>query len=358
MLLDRRAFFRDQRPLSHLNPLNFYEFASTRFTLASVINVFTMRALARLAAVERHCGPFDVVHDNQSLGYGLLMTRSMLGRPVVANVHHPLDVDARNALRHVHGLPEKMKRIAWYPWQMQRVVARRLDALISGSRASTGLITRLWSLPEGHLRTIYDGVDTQRFHPNDESEMQPGTLLFVGNAEDYNKGIVYLLRGMAMLPSSLRARLYVVGGPTGKPRIALREIERLRIADRVTIVGRVSDDELAGWYRRAQLLVSPSLYEGFGLPAAEAMASGTPVVATDAGALPEVVADGETGLVVPPADAAALADAIAELLDAPERCRELGRAGRQRVLDQFTWPHHAHGLDALYRDVLANRGRS
>ncbi len=356
MLLDRRRFFLAAPPLAHLQPLDFFEFASTRFTLASLINVFTLRALGCLAAIEAASGPFDLVHDNQSLGYGLLLMRGLLGRPVVANVHHPLDVDARNAVRHVNSLPEKVRRIVWYPWLMQRVVARRLDALISGSRASAGLIERTWSLPAGAVRTIYDGVDSERFRPGAADERQRGTLLFVGNAEDHNKGIVYLLRALALLPAIRLARLYVVGGPAAASRLVTSEAARLGLADWVTVVGRVSEGDLAAWYRRAQVLVSPSLYEGFGLPAAEAMASGTPVVATDAGALPEVVADGETGVIVPAADPRALADAIATLLADPARCRAYGEAGRARVLERFTWQQHVRGLEALYGDVLAARG--
>jgi len=352
MMLDRRAFFHDTAPLSHFSPLNFYEFTGTRFTLTSLMATFTLRAFARLAQIEARSGPFDVVHDNQSLGYGLLMMRGLLGRPVVANVHHPLDIDMRTGVAHVGTLREKVKRIAWYPWHMQRLVARRLDALISGSNASSALIERLWSLPDGSINTIYDGVDVERFGPGEAHEVHPGALLFVGNAEDYNKGIVYLLRAIALLPPDTNAHLYVVGGPASGQRVAPEEIARLGIADRVTIVGRVSDAELADWYRRAQVLVSPSLYEGFGLPAAEAMACGTPVIASDAGALPEVVAHLETGVIVPSADARVLADAIGSLLADPERCRRMGEAARARVLSRFTWDQHARGVEALYERAL------
>ena len=352
MLLDRRAFFHDVSPLSHFDPLNFYEFVSTRFTLTSLMATFSLRALAELTRVEAEGGAFDIVHDNQSLGYGLLGMQRLLGRPVVANVHHPLDVDRRTALAHVASMREKVKRIAWYPWRMQRIVARRLDALISGSNASARLIERLWSLPAGSMRTIYDGVDVDVFRPGYDVDTEPGALVFVGNAEDYNKGVVYALRAMALLPASANAHLYLVGGPAGEQRVAPAEIARLGIGERVTVVGRVREGELVRWYRRAQALVSPSLYEGFGLPAAEAMACGTPVIATSAGALPEVVADGETGVIVPPADERALADAMASLLADPERCRRMGAAGRERVLERFTWEQHARGLEALYDDVL------
>jgi glycosyltransferase involved in cell wall biosynthesis len=353
MLLDRRAYFSRRPPFSHLQPLNFYEFASTRFTFSSLIATFSLRALVKLRQLEDTHGAFDVVHDNQTLSYGTYLTRALLGRRVVANVHHPLDVDVANGLRSVRSISERVKRIAWYPWYMQRAVARRLDALISGSRASAQLVEELWRLPAGLMHAIYDGVDLDAFRPSGTDETEPGALLFVGNSEDYNKGVVFAIRALAMLPSSTKAHLYIVGGPAAEPLVAPAEAERCGVRDRVTVVGRVSTPALARWYRRAQVLVSPSLYEGFGLPAAEAMACGTPVVASDGGALPEVVADGVTGRIVPAGDAAALADAIAAMFDNRAACRAMGEAGRRRVLEQFTWAKTAAATEALYRDVIA-----
>ncbi|HZP55976.1 MAG TPA: glycosyltransferase family 4 protein [Dehalococcoidia bacterium] len=350
MMLDRRAFFHDVPPLTHFHPLDFYEFATSRFTFASLIAVFSVRALAKIAELEATYGRFDVIHDNQTLSYGVWMARAVLGRPVVATVHHPLDLDVRNGLRQLTSVRARALRIAWYPWKMQPFVARRLDAVVFPSRASAEMTARLWSLPRERLRTVYNGVDTDVFRPGEE-ERCPGALLFVGNAEDYNKGVVYALRAMALLPASTNAHLYLVGGPAGAQRVAPAEVARLGIEDRVTIVGRVSEAELAAWYRRAEALVSPSLYEGFGLPAAEAMACATPVIATGAGALPEVVADGETGVIVPPADAGALAGAAAALLADPARRRRMGAAGRERVLQRFTWGRSARELEELYREL-------
>jgi glycosyltransferase involved in cell wall biosynthesis len=355
MMLDRSAYFHGVAPLAHLHPLNFYEFATTRFTFASLLAVFSLRALAKIAALEREHGAFDVIHDNQTLSYGVLMAREMLGRPVVATVHHPLDMDVRNGLRQLSSVRARALRIAWYPWRMQPLVARRLDAVVFPSRASADMTATLWSLPRARTHVAHNGVDTDVFHPGADDETRAGTLLFVGNAEDYNKGVVYALRAMSLLPADSGAHLYLVGGPSGTQRIAPAEIARLGIEDRVTIVGRVGQSELAGWYQRAQVLVSPSLYEGFGLPAAEAMACGTPVVATDAGALPEVVEHGETGIIVPAADERALADAIGSLLADHDRCRRMGAAGASRVRERFTWRHTATTLDALYRQVTGTR---
>ncbi len=357
MLLDRNAYFGKRPPLAHLHPLNFYEFASTRFTFSSLIAVFSMRALRALKEIESEQGAFDIVHDNQTLSYGVYLMRALVGRAVVANVHHPLDVDLANGLRHVPGTLRKAQRIAWYPWHMQHLVARRLDAVISGSHASAELVTRLWHLRPGLMHAIHDGVDTEQFRPGAQEEVEPGCVLFVGNAEDYNKGIVYLLRAIALLPPGSPARLHIVGGPQGDSPVVRAEVARLGIAGRVEYVGRVSGADLAAWYRRAQVLVSPSLYEGFGLPVVEAMASGTAVIATDAGALPELVVDGETGIVVPAAQPALLADAIRRLLSAPAQCRAMGEAGRARALARFTWRSCAVKTEALYREVLAARAQ-
>ncbi len=355
MMLDRARFFRRGHPLTLFEPLNFFEFATTRFTFASLLFTFSLRALGCIAELEAVGGAFDIIHDNQTLSYGVLMARNLRGRAVVATVHHPLDVDVRNGLRQIASVRARALRIAWYPWQMQRIVARHLDAVLFPSRASAELTTRLWSLPPARVHVMYNGIDADVFRPGDEEARETGALLFVGNAEDYNKGIVFALRAMALLPADSPAHLYLVGGRSGPARLADAEIARLGIGARVTVVGRVRETELAAWYRRAHILLSPSLYEGFGLPAAEAMASGTPVIATDAGALPEVIAHGETGVIVPAGDAAALADAIASLLADPVRCRAFGAAGRARVLERFMWRHHALACEALYRSVIASR---
>jgi len=151
----------------------------------------------------------------------------------------------------------------------------------------------------------------------------------------------------------------VIGNPRPDGRVA-KAIERLDLAPIVQCVTGISDDELARHYGQAQVAVVPSLYEGFSLPAIEAMACGVALVATTGGALPEVVGtDGETGLLVPPDDPGALAQAIGRLMDDDELRARLGAAGRTRVLGRFTWQvtaaGTADGYRALLEDVEAGR---
>lgn len=123
----------------------------------------------------------------------------------------------------------------------------------------------------------------------------------------------------------------------------------------VQYIPRLTTEELVTLYNRAQVVVSPSLYEGFGLPAAEAMACGAAVVATTAGAFPEFIEDGRTGVLVPPGDPDALAAAIKSLLCDPERCAGMGAAASEHIRSQFTWERTARETVGLYHEVLGAR---
>jgi len=166
------------------------------------------------------------------------------------------------------------------------------------------------------------------------------------------KGLVPLLEAVAKLRTERDVELVVIGRPTEGGRVS-RTIDRLGLAQIVRCESGISDDELAILYAEAQVAVVPSLYEGFSLPAIEAMACGVPVVATTGGALPEVVGtDGETGLLVPPDDPEALAAGIRRIMDDPELAARLGAGGRSRVLGRFTWEATARGTAEQYRVVL------
>jgi glycosyltransferase involved in cell wall biosynthesis len=346
-----RELAYETHPLQFFHPLNFYEFASTRVTLASVMNIFSLRAYEKLNELERD-GPFDVIHDNQTLGYGIWLMKER-GRSVVANVHHPLAIDQRNDVAQAPDVRAKAVKMLWYPWHMQRWVAVRVDTIITGSEASARSVSEALGLPGEHIRVIYDGVDTDAFRSLGEVQKEPLRLLFVGNTEDRNKGFRYALEALRIVRESVPATLVAVQRPRSKN--APLWAEELGVADAVTFLEGLSTPDLVGEYNRAQIVVSPSLYEGFGLPAAEAMACGTPVVATTAGALPEVVDDGVTGLLVPPGDARALATAITSLLGDPDRCRAMGEAGVRRVRDHFTWQKTALETVVLYEELLGRR---
>ena len=228
-------------------------------------------------------------------------------------------------------------------------LANLLHGRIAVSGAARHFISRYFP---GEYRIIPNGVDLDAFAGAEPFEqLRDGTLniLFVGRFEE-RKGLIHLLKAYHRLRKRhVDARLLVVGG--GPKEREYRRFVGLRGIRDVEWLGRVSDERLVELYGAADALLFPSFWEGYGWPPLEAMACGTPVIASDAGALPEVVAHLDTGVIVPAGNARALAGAIASLLADPAHRRRMGEAGRERVLRRFTWQQHASGVDALYRRV-------
>jgi len=206
---------------------------------------------------------------------------------------------------------------------------------------------RDFGVPAERLRVVYNGVDSAFFRPLPHIRPVPGRVLFVGNIQDRNKGGRYLLRAMQHVRDG--AHLVVVtGGVADRPALEA-ELRRLGITHRVTVFEKLSPEALVDMYATAEVAVSPSVYEGFGFPAAEAMACGLPLVAARGGALPEVV--GDAGLLVPPRDPQALAGAVNRLLDDPALRERLGHAARERVVETFRWERAARETAAVYEEV-------
>ena len=350
----KRNFLFERHPLTIFHPVNLYEFVSTRIALSSLLLSFSVRAYVKLNELSRH-HRFDVVHDNQTLSYGITLMQAA-GYRVTATVHHPLSVDLRNHLAESRSLYEQARRLLWFPWIMQEVVARRLERLISVSDASAGAVSRAFRIPLERIHVVHNGIDSDTFRPLSDVEREPGHILCVGNTEDRNKGGRYLFEALHLLRDDLDFHLTLVDQKKSNLKMAPRLVRRYGLHSRVTFAGRVSTEELVRLYNRAEVVVSPSLYEGFGLPAAEAMACEAPVIATTAPAFPEVIDHDETGWLVPPADSQALADAIRMLMaDAHLRAR-LGRAGREAIRQRFNWRRAAEGTLDVYGRLLGRPG--
>ncbi|HWQ28763.1 MAG TPA: glycosyltransferase family 4 protein, partial [Dehalococcoidia bacterium] len=291
-----RGWFYGRPVRTFFTPLNFYELATSRMRMFSVMSAFSWRAFDVWRRLQRQ-HRFDIFHDVQVLGYGTLAIKAS-GMPVVSNIHHPLQIDRANQVRQAPTWKQQIRKIVFYPFWMQEIVARQMDRIITGSGPSAESVCEAFRLPRERVRVIHDGVDVEVFRPLEVAK-RPRSLLYVGNSDDRNKGARYLLEAMAILKArGFDCQLTFVDRPNAE--MAPRMVSELGIEDRVTFTGRLSLENLVLAYNQAQLVVSPSLYEGFGLPAAEAMACGTPVIATTAGAFPEIVADGETGLLVRP----------------------------------------------------------
>ncbi|WP_406860658.1 glycosyltransferase family 4 protein [Streptomyces sp. HUAS MG47] len=316
---------------------------------------FSLRARRMLAARR---GSFDVVHDNQTLGYGLLGGPAAIGAPLVTTIHHPITVDRQLELDAADGWKRRASVRRWYAFtRMQKRVARRLPSVLTVSGSSEQEIVEHLGVRPERIRVVHIGADTDLWSPDASVAEVPGRIVTTSSADVPLKGLVHLVEALAKLRTEYQDAHLVVVGKRAEDGPVAQAIERYGLADAVRFVKGISDAELVDLVRSAQVACVPSLYEGFSLPAAEAMATGTPLVATTGGAIPEVAGpDGETCLAVPPGDAGALAAGLGRMLgDSALRAR-LGAAGRARVLERFTWARAAQGTAELYREAIARQG--
>jgi glycosyltransferase involved in cell wall biosynthesis len=309
---------------------------------------FSLRA-ARAVLARR--GDFDVVHDNQSLGYGLLR---LLGEriPLVATLHHPITIDRQHEIAAAPSMLRGLSLRRWYGFtRMQARVARRIPTLITVSESSAGDIARDFRVDGDRVRVVPVGVETEVFRPPTAPRV-PGRIVAVSSSDSPMKGARVLLEAVAKLRTERDVELVVVGRPRPDGPVA-RAVDELGICDAVRFVTGLPDPSLAELFGSAEVAVVPSLYEGFSIPAVEAMACGTPLVASRGGALPEVV--GDCGVLVEPGNPSDLAAALGALLDDEPRRRSLGAAGRRRVEDRFTWRATAAATADVYAEVAARR---
>ena len=294
---------------------------------------FSMRIARHLAT---RASDFDVVHDNQCLGYGLLRVQRRL--PVVATIHHPCSIDRDLAVADADGWAKKISLSRWYGFtSMQARVARRLGRIVTVSTAARDDVVREFGVPVNKIAVVHNGVDTDLFRPLPDVERVAGRVVTTTSSDVPLKGLVHLIEAIAKVRTERDATLVVIGKHKKRGPVA-SAIRRFDLDDAIEFKSGLDYLQLVEEYARAEAAVVPSLYEGFSLPAIEAMSSGVPLVTTTAGALPEVVgADGDCALHVTPGDAGEMAVAIARLLDDDGLRASLGARGRERAKSRYTW---------------------
>jgi glycosyltransferase involved in cell wall biosynthesis len=348
--------FRVPRPQEFRSWIDVLEFATMCVAGFPEPLTFSLRVRRELAARR---GEFDVVHDNQCFGRGIAGLLAD-GWPLVATLHHPITVDRALDLAHAGSWKRRVSLRRWYGFLgMQMRVARGVPRIVTVSESSKRDIVAQMGIRESQLAVVPVGVDHTRFRPLPTVGRIPGRIMTTASADVPLKGLVPLLEALAKVRTEHDADLVVIGKPRAESRVE-ETIERLGLAGAVTFVSGVSDQRIVELYAEASVAVVPSLYEGFSLPAVEAMACGVPLVATTGGALPEVVGgDGDTGLLVPPGDPGALAVALGRVLGDPVLAARLSVAGRRRVLERFTWRACAQATVEHYRWALEHAaGRS
>jgi glycosyltransferase involved in cell wall biosynthesis len=302
-------------------------------------------------ALQQRVGDFHLVHDNQCLGSGMLGIVDD-GYPFVHTLHHPITVDRDlDKAYATHQNPWKQYTLRrWYGFlNMQMKVARKLPRHLTVSQNSKrDIIAQMGVRPES-MHIVHVGVDQNQFRPMPHVTKVRGRLMSTASSDVPLKGLVYLIEALAKVRVERPdAHLVIIGRPRHRSAIP-KMIDRLGLTNAIEFVSGVTDERIVELYNEAEAAVVPSLYEGFSLPAIEAMCAGTPLVATTGGALPEVAGtSGETALLCKPADPDALAANILTMLNDADMQRKIGEAGRNRVLDRFTWKQCAEGTVEHY----------
>ena len=349
-LYNPQDLFRIPKPRELRSSINVLEWVGVSTGGFPEPFTFGLRAYRFL---KERVGDFDVVHDNQCLAYGLLKIQR-IGFPLVATIHHPIMVDREAELASVRWWWKKWKIRRWYSFvDMQTKVTRKLSHLITVSEQSRRDVAQAFEIPIRKLHVVPNGIDTETFRPLPHVKREENRIITTTSSDVPIKGLRYLLEAVSMIGKQRDIKLTVIGKPRKDKGVEalVRELDLDRF---VEFTGRIEDHEFARYYARATLAVVPSLYEGFGFPAGEAMACKMAVVSTTGGALPEVV--GDAGVLVPPADSHALAEAIVSLLDDPERRRRLGEEGYRRVHEHFTWERAAARMVEIYREAMNAHG--
>jgi glycosyltransferase involved in cell wall biosynthesis len=293
---------------------------------------------------------FDLVHDNQCLGWDILKIEKII--PTIVTLHHPITKDRELEMSHAPNWWKRRSLKRWYSFvEMQGKVASKMPRIVVVSENSINDINKDMGVSRDRMRLVPVGVDPELFRPMPEVQRQPGRLITTASADVALKGLSYLLEAMAKLRTQRDIRLTIIGKP--RPGHSMDLIESLGLKPYIDFVSGVPDERIVELYAQAELAIVPSLYEGFSLPAIEAMSTGICLVATDGGALPEVTGiDGDTVLQCPAGNAEALATTIARGLDDANLRTRVGLAGRERVVSRWSWRHCAALTVDQYREVL------
>jgi len=313
-----------------------------------------LEAQHRAIMAEARQGKPDVIHAHWAIptGPAAVIAARKLGIPSIITMHGG---DVYVNPEQGYDFPTR-----WYVRPALRWTLRHAGALTAITEDCRQHALRAGA-PDHRMRLVFNGTDLRRFSPTENgtrSDPRFGPhMIFACRQLFPRKGIRFLLEAAAQLKVRFPDLKVVLAGDGFERPQLVRLASDLGIGPDVTFLGWVPNADLPPYYRAAAVSVIPSLEEGFGIPAAEAMGCEVAVVASDAGGLPEVVEHGVTGLVVPRGDSGALARAIGSLLDDPERRRAMGQAGRARALRLFDWDRSAEQFEQLYREVAARTAR-
>ena len=341
-LYEKNSKFFDVNPTELINPLNLFEWLSVNSGGFPEPYTFGKRIKK---IIEKNLNEYDVIHDNQSLAYELLFFQKK--KPLVTTIHHPISMDLAYQLQSTNDIFLKLLMRRWHSFLvMQKFVAKRLRKIVVPSNSSMKDIKKEFHVDEYKMVRVMNGIDLNIFYPDSEVQKIPFKLVTVASSDVPLKGLDYLLEALSDLIKLYPDISLSIIGEQKKGGHTERLLKKLNLEKRVNFFSNLSQEDLRKTYCEAEIAVIPSLYEGFGFAAIEAMACGVPLISTSGGALPEVIKD--TGIIIPPKNSKEIYNSIDFLFSSPDKAKELSEKALNRARSKFSWETIAKKLEKVY----------
>jgi len=345
-LYEKKSKFYDVNPLNLLNPINLFEWLSVNSGGFPEPYTFGKRIKKIL---KQNLNKYDVIHDNQSLAYELLFFQKK--KPLVTTIHHPISLDLAYQLQSTNDIFLKLLMRRWHSFLvMQKFVAKRLKKIVVPSNSSMEDIKDEFHVDKNKMERVMNGIDLNVFYPDSKIQKIPYKLVTVASADVPLKGLDYLLKALSDLAEVYSDISLSIIGEQKKGGHTERLIKKLNLEKRVNFFSNLTQEDLRKTYCEAELAIIPSLYEGFGFAAIEAMACGVPLISSSGGALPEVIKD--TGIIIPPKNVKEIYNSVDHLFSSPHIAKELAEKGLQRANSKFSWVAIAKKLEKVYHKEI------
>ena len=292
---------------------------------------------------------YDLIHDNQSLCYELINIQKEI--PLVTTIHHPITRDRRLALEAAATWKERLSINRWHSFlRMQKKVAPQLNRIVCPSNQSKADVIEELKVNEENIDVVLNGIDLDSFTRDERVEQKPYRIITTASADVPLKGLKFLIEAMTEIIEEIpEAHLMVLGRAKEKGDIA-KQISRLNLEEKISFRSGLSQSEVVSLYSSSHICVIPSLYEGFGFGAGEAMACGLPLISTQSGGLKEVI--GQEAVIIEAASSEAIVKAVKDLFSNKEKQLALSRAGRKRMEKEFNWMKAAEAYEKIYSKTI------
>ena len=292
---------------------------------------------------------FEIILDNQSLCYSLIDIQKLY--PLVVTIHHPITKDHRLEMENASNWKERLSSRRWHNFlPMQKKVATKLNKIICVSGPSKQDVVEEFLVNPKNVEVILNGINIETFKPDTNIKIIENRIVTTASADIPLKGLRFLINALPrVLKDFPQTHLMVIGKSPNESKIR-KLIDDLCLKERISFKSNLSEEEIVDIYRTSQIAVIPSLYEGFGFGAGEAMACGTPLISTDSGGLKDVI--GDSAIKIASGSIEEIENTIISLFQDPEKREQLSLKGRNRMEDLFDWKIAALNYVKVFEETI------